>query len=333
MVQNKFKFKSKIDGLEISGLRIEPDNKSDIKGIVQLVHGMCEHKERYIEFMEYLAKAGYHCVIHDHRGHGESIKAFDDRGYMYEGGDKALVEDTHEVTLLTKDYVNQLLNDENYVNRTSNDNYVNQNSGPKQELPYILLGHSMGSLVVRCYIKKYDAEIDKLAVLGCPSKLPGMKTGLMLINVLKAIRGGHVHSKLVDNLVSGSNYEKRFAHEKLSHAWLNTDKQEVQKYLDDPFCNFTFTLNGYASLVRLTMETYSAGNYAMANKAMPVYFFSGSDDPCAISWDDLAKAMDVMKKAGYDNVQGKMYESMRHEILLEPEHMKVYKDILDFIES
>jgi len=307
--ESKYTFNSKIDGLKISVLRIEPEQKADIKGIVQLVHGMCEHKERYIEFMKYLAERGYLTVIHDHRGHGESLKKFEDRGFMYEGGYKALIEDTHEVTLDTKSYVNQ----------------------NEAHLPYILLGHSMGSLVVRCYIKKYDDEIDKLLVLGCPSKLPGMKPGLMLINTLKGVMGEHAHSKIVDNLVSGSNYEKRFASEKLSHAWLNTDKAEVKKYLEDPYCMFTFTLNGYSNLVKLTMETYSSENYSMNNRDLPVLFLSGADDPCAISQEDLNKAMDMIRNAGYTKVDGKMYENMRHEILLEPDKMKVYEDIYEFI--
>lgn len=326
IAETKFTFKSKIDGLEISALRIEPENKADIKGVVQLVHGMCEHKERYIDFMKYLAERGYICVIHDHRGHGESIKNFSEIGYMYQGGYIALVEDTHEVTMITKGYVNQKI-------KPTQDLKSTQDIKPDRELPYILLGHSMGSLVVRCYVKKYDADIDKLLVLGCPSKLPGMKPGLLLINVFKLILGGHGRSKLIDYIVSGSNFEKKFANENLSHAWLNTDKAEVQKYLDDPYCMFTFTLNGYQNLVKLTMETYSPDNYAMANKDMPVHFFSGADDPCAISWEDLNKAMDMMKNAGYTNVQGKMFENMRHEILLEPEHMKVYEEILKFIQA
>lgn len=330
-IENKYSFKSKADGLDISVLRIEPENVQQIKGIVQLVHGMCEHKERYIDFMKYLAERGYLCVIHDHRGHGESIKNFDDRGYMYEGGYKALIEDTHEVTLMTKGYVQELtqqLRSNNPENNTEN-NLANNTE--EHAMPYILLGHSMGSMVVRCYAKQYDNEIDKLAVLGCPSKLPGMVPGLALINVFKAIFGGHARSKIIDYLVSGSNYEKRFANEKLSHAWLNSDKQEVQKYLDDPYCMFNFTLNGYYNLVKLTMETYSAKNYKMANRKLLIHFFSGADDPCAISWNDLNKAMDMMKNAGYTNVTGKMYENMRHEILLEPKKMEVYEDILSFI--
>ena len=65
-------FKSEADGLEISVMALIPDKKP-YRAVVQLVHGMSEHKERYIPFMEYLTDKGYITVIHDHRGHGKSV--------------------------------------------------------------------------------------------------------------------------------------------------------------------------------------------------------------------------------------------------------------------
>ena len=66
-------FKSEADNLEISIMAVIPDKKP-YRAVVQLVHGMSEHKERYLPFMEYLAELGYVTVIHDHRGHGKSVK-------------------------------------------------------------------------------------------------------------------------------------------------------------------------------------------------------------------------------------------------------------------
>lgn len=310
-METRYNFNSKIDDLAISALRIEPDNKQDIKGIVQLVHGMCEYKERYLDFMNYLAGNGYICVIHDHRGHGESIKQNSDLGYMYEGGYKALIEDTHTLTVMTKRYAKKLTG---------------------RDLPFILLGHSMGSLVVRCYVKKYDYEIDKLLVLGCPSEQPGAKPGLAFIKLVSKLKGERSHSGIIDNLVMNSRYEKRFKSEKLKHAWLNSNPKEVERYNADPFCNFTFTLNGYVNLVKLNIETYDTTGYVMRNEKMPIKFFAGSDDPCGISKKDFVKAMRLMKQAGYENVKGKLYDGMRHEILKEPDYKTVYSDILKFIE-
>ena len=89
--------RSSYDNLGLAMLISEPSGTP--KGIVQIVHGMCEHKERYIPFMEYLSDAGYICIIHDHRGHGESVISEEDLGYMYKGGWQALVEDIHSVRM------------------------------------------------------------------------------------------------------------------------------------------------------------------------------------------------------------------------------------------
>ena len=115
-------FKSEADGLEISVMALIPDKKP-YRAVVQLVHGMSEHKERYIPFMQYLAKRGYVVVIHDHRGHGKSVKNQDDLGCTYGGGAQAMLQDIRT------------------VNRKIHAYYP--------ELPLILMGHSMGSLAVR----------------------------------------------------------------------------------------------------------------------------------------------------------------------------------------
>ena len=116
---------SEADGLDISVLAVVPD-ETPYKGILQLVHGMSEYKERYLPFMEYMAKKGYVCVIHDHRGHGKSVRSKEDLGYMYGGGADAMLQDIHTVNCLIKDHF--------------------------PGIPLILFGHSMGSLAVRAYL-------------------------------------------------------------------------------------------------------------------------------------------------------------------------------------
>ena len=309
MKAKKYTHISGTDKLELSVLRFEPDNADEIKGIVQLVHGMNEYKERYIPFMEYLTDHGFITVIHDHRGHGASVKTPDDLGYMYEGGYEAFIEDEHEITLETKAYAKELI---------------------KEPLPYILLGHSMGSMVVRCYLRKYDADIDKLVVIGCPSKKPGMKPGLALINIVTKLKGEHTVSKFISDLVMG-DYEKNFKKEEVPHMWVNSDPEKVKKYNEDPLCNYMFTLNGYKNLVKLTMLTYTDGGYVMKNPNLPIRFFSGADDPCAVSEKAFNAAMELLRKQGYTDVDGKMYPGMRHEILNESGKEMVYDDILEFI--
>ena len=303
---------SKSDDLNLSVMRIEPENPSDIKGIVQLVHGMCEYKERYRDFMQFLARNGYLTVIHDHRGHGQSIKNSDDLGYMYDSGYIGIVKDIHEITLEIKAYAKKITG--------------------QSDLPLTLLGHSMGSMAVRCYIRKFDKDIDKLCVVGCPSKVAGAKAGVMAIRLFEKIKGDHARVPLIGGLVMGG-YEKKFAKEGLPHSWVNSDPEKVRQYNADPLCNYLFTLNGFENLVKLTMLTYRDGGHNMDNPDMPICFFSGADDPCAVSPKAFQEAVDFLKKQGYTDADGKMYYGMRHEILNEPEKQKAYDDILEFINA
>ena len=309
MKKTGYTLKSEYDDLDISVLRIEPDDKNEIKGIVQLVHGMNEYKERYIPFMEYLVEHGFLTIIHDHRGHGASVKSEEDLGYMYEGGYEALLEDIHAVTLDIKSYSDKLTG---------------------KDLPFTLFGHSMGSMAVRCYIRKYDSEIDKLIVCGCPSKQAGMKAGLMLIRLFKALKGERKRDLFISSLVMGS-YEKRFKNDGVAHAWINSDLEAVSVYNNNPLNNYCFTLNGFENLVRLTMLTYKNGGYAMNNPSLPIRFYSGADDPCAVNEKAFNAAISLLASQGYTDVSGKMYPGMRHEILNEPNHQMVYDEMLEFI--
>ena len=130
-----------------------------------------------------------------------------------------------------------------------------------------------------------------------------------------------------------SSYERRFKKEKLQHAWINSDREAVEKYNNDRYCNFTFTLDGYENLVYLLQETYSKDGWQMKHKDLPIKFFSGKDDPCALSPSDFGNAIHFMKELGYTDVRGAMYKGMRHEILNEKGRKRVYQDIYDFIKN
>ena len=112
---------SAYDGLNLEVLITLPSEGETVKGIFQISHGMCEHKERYLDFMEFMSQRGFACVIHDHRGHGHSVREEKDLGYMYGGGEEAMLADLHQITAFARERW--------------------------PGLPVILFGHSMGCLL------------------------------------------------------------------------------------------------------------------------------------------------------------------------------------------
>lgn len=302
VIYSNFRLASESDGLEISVLECRPAGKYPA-GIVQLVHGMCEHKERYMPFMEYLASNGFASVIHDHRGHGESVRSDDDLGYFYEGGARAMVYDIKMVT----------------------DKVRKEFPG----LPLVLLGHSMGSMAVRSFVKRFDTSVSGLVVCGSPSYNPGLVFGKFLAAASALVLGRHHRPRLIQNIAFGA-FNKDFRHEGSHNAWVCSDPEIVRSYDRDPLCTFQFTADGFLNLFRLMEDAYSLKGWKCCSPDLPVMFISGADDPCMGTAGRFASAVEKMRKAGYRHVTSVLYPGMRHEILNEKGKMKVWADVLDF---
>ena len=302
MIEHTFTFSSFQDQLTIHCLIEIPENPC---GILQIVHGMSEHKERYLPFMEAMAKSGWICVIHDHRGHGESVKTKEDLGYFYDTTGTYLMEDVHQLTYLMKQRF--------------------------PTLPYVLFGHSMGSLLARAYTKKYDYELDGLIICGSPSKNRMAWMGNIVAKLMEKWKHAQYRSPMIQHLAFSKN-EKRF-HEESPNAWICSDHNVVKAYDDDTACGFVFTLNGFQNLFTLISNVYDEDNWKLLNKQLPIFFIAGSDDPCIVNINKFHEAVRFMEKLGYEHVSSKLYPQMRHEILNERGKEEVYEDIQAFLKS
>ena len=169
----------------------------------------------------------------------------------------------------------------------------------------------------RCFLREHDDTLDRLVLLGCPSKANGLKAGLALVKGLIAVKGDRARSETVDRIVGGS-FEKAFAGEPGPYAWTNSDPEQVRIYNEDPLCGYRFTLNGYATLIAMMILTYTEGGYARRNPELPIRFFSGADDPCAKGEKGAAEGEAFLKSAGFVRAEHKSYPGMRHEIHNEP---------------
>lgn len=307
MQKREFTLQSKYDNLALSCAEYAAEGvtQTNAKGVVQIVHGMCEYKERYEGFIDYLTQNGYIVFAHDHRGHGGSVTANENLGYFGDKKGEAIVDDAALVT----DEIRRLY----------------------PGLSVTLFGHSMGSLVVRAYIQKYEEKIDKLIVCGSPSKNSLAGFGLMLNGVISAFRGKKYRSRLMANASTGGGDDKFPGEGK--NAWLTRDKTVVEKYNADEKCNFVFSCNGFSNLLHLVKNAYKKKKYPAKHSDLPIFFMAGADDPVIGSEKKWLAAQQFLRDVGYKNVTGKSYPKMRHEILNELGKEEVYADALAFIEK
>ena len=295
-----FKIKSDYDGLILN--EIIEETKIKPVGIVQISHGMAENKERYKDFMKYLSKEGYIVVIYDHRGHGKSVLKNDDLGY-FNSNRNILVEELYQVTT----YIKKL--------------YPN--------LKITLFAHSMGSLVARMYIQKYDNMIDRLILCGAPTYNPFSRIGSLLAGILGKIKGEKYKSEFLNNLVF-KNYNKNYD---VPNSWICSNEDIVIEYNKSKYCGFIFTIDGFKMLFYMMRTVFKRNLYVVKNKTLKILLIGGMDDPVIDGKRKYDNLKQFLNSVGYINVNEKMYENMRHEILNESENIKVYKDVLKFLNS
>ena len=299
-IVNTFTVNSRSDGLPLSVITVKPEGEP--VALVQLAHGMAEHKERYIPLMTFLAEAGFACIMNDHRGHGASVRNEKDLGFFYENGDTALVDDLHQLT-------------EQF----------------RQEFPgkkLFLFGHSMGSFAVRAYAAKYGSDMDGLVVSGSPGYNAAAPVALVLIALIRLFKGEHSKSPFLEKLLNGA-FAKNFPGDS-AFLWLSANRENVAKYEADPLCGFPFTVNGYRALVKLMCAAYDKKMPIRAD--LPVLFLSGADDPCAPNRAGFDAAVENFKRRGCTRVSGKMYPGLRHEIFNELSS-EPREDLLKFLNS
>lgn len=278
------------------------------KAVIQLVHGMAEYIDRYDEFARYLVGRGFVVCAEDHVGHGGSATGPDDFGHMpLRNGKSVVVGDVHTLHRM--------------VARTFPD------------VPYVLYGHSMGSFIVRAYIARYGDELDACVLSGTGNVPANMsKMGNTLARFIASIKGDHHRSKIIDNMGAGA-YGKKIENARTPLDWLSTDPEVVDAYIADDLCGFMFTVGGYATLLDLTAEVVTPECAEKVPKDLPVFFVAGDGDPVGDMGEGVKAAAQLLRDAGVQTVDCKIYSGMRHEIHNEIGKEQVYDDIATWIEE
>lgn len=289
---------------QLKGRIYLPDGKP--KGFFHVVHGMTEYIERYDGFMRAMAEAGYITFGYDHLGHGKTAVDDSELGFVAkENGDGRLVDDVFVYG--------------NAVRKTTD-----------ADLPFILMGHSMGSFIVRLAAAKYN-RYDKLIIMGTGGPNPASGAGILVANIEKKLRGERSVSPLMYSMAFGA-YNKRFKDENDPYAWLSVDKANRERYSRDKFCTFRFTNSAMENLVRLNKESNDKAWFSAIDKEKPILLVSGTEDPVGDCGAGVTKVFDLLQKQGA-NVKMKLYEGYRHEILQDFCKNEVTADILRFVQE
>ena len=306
MRSSNFTFKSE-DDLEIFVYLWLPDGEA-LRGIVQIAHGMGEHAGRYERVARHLTAAGYGVYANDHRGHGRTAPSSDDLGHMAdEDGWSRAVRDLHA------------------INRRI--------AADHPDVPRVLLGHSMGSLMAQQYLIEYGDTVAA-AVLSGSTGDPGpmRRIGGWIARFERLRLGKRGMSGLMLLLLFG-RANKAFEPARTDFDWLSRDRHEVAAYIADPLCGFVLTVQSLIDMLDALGRIYTPEMLARVPNELPLLIFSGEEDPIHDGGRGLDKLVAGYEAAGLGRVTRRIYERGRHEMFNETNRDKVVSDLVAWLEG
>ena len=296
------------------------------KAVLQIIHGMCEYKERYESFAEYLCGQGFTVVMHDQLGHGDTARSKEEFGLFTKkprdpGPKDVLLADIHSLRVMM------------------------QQKYP--DIPYFILGHSMGSYELRTYISRYEngrmaAEKPPFepltgAVIMGTGYVPPLTTmgGLTLLRLIAARKGWAYRSRFIRKIATGGGPYKRYDTygKDPERSWLCKDMEIVKAYYANPKSHFIFTLNGYEGLLGFVLESCQKKNIRKIPDALHLLLVSGSEDPVGDMGKGVRTLYTLLRKAGHSHVSLRLFAGDRHEILNEEDRAEVYQFILHWMQA
>lgn len=275
--------------------------------VVQILHGMAEHMERYDEFARFLAEQGILVVGNDHLGHGKTVSENDGvYGYFCEQDPATVVvRDVHRLKKIIQE----------------------ENLG----VPYILMGHSMGSFMVRDYLTRYGTGIDGAIILSTGDNSNAMLSLGKFLAGMEGLIHKQTHKSGFLNAIVFGSYLKRIPEKRTTIDWFTNDTDVIDKYLEDKQCGFTFTINGFKTVFELSKRCNDKKALNKIPKKLPVLIAAGTEDPVGNYGVAPQKVYDTYLNLDMTKVQLKMYKGARHELINETNRESICKDLLNWI--
>jgi len=276
------------------------------KAIIQIVHGIAEHINRYDDFMLFLAEHGYVVCGEDHLGHGKSFTEQGDMGFFADrNGWDRVVDDIHTLRgKMVAEY---------------------------PDTPFILFGHSMGSFLTRTFLIRYPKEYFGAIISGTGQQSPVLvATGKTIAELIVKFKGPRADGTQLND-IAFSSYNDKIDNKRTDFDWLSRDNAQVDRYIEDPLCGFVAKASLYWDMMTGIQFISSAKNAAAMNKNAPIYFMSGACDPVGDYGKGVDKAYTMFCKVGMKDVFLRLYPGGRHEMLNETNRADVYNDILKWL--
>ncbi len=282
----------------------EPERET--KAILQISHGMVEYIVRYDDFAKHLNQQGILVIGNDHLGHGQSVLDESEFGYFGKEKGSAVVDDLYEVT-----------------------KYAKKQYG--ENIPYFLMGHSMGSFMARRYLMTYGEKITGAIISGTGYKAaPVLVAALFFTAVIKLFHGERYRSPFLKWLAFHT-YNRKIADVKTENDWLTRDAAVVAAYNENPYCKFSFTVNGYETLSDTIKYIQKQSNWEKTPKQLPILMIAGEEDPVGSYGKDVKKVYKKYQQLGCNHIELKLYQDDRHELVNELDREVVYADISQWI--
>lgn len=300
------------DGYELSVNRWQPDTEEEIKGVIQLHHGLAEHSLRYDRFGSVLAENGWVLNAYDMRGHGRSAENAEKNGTGIfgkladkKGFDRAVLD--------LKAVIDNLKND-------------------FPEKKTILMGHSFGSFVSQGFIEEFGSKIDACILCGTAGPRPVLIAfGSFFAHLIAFFAGKNSIVPLLDKLSFGS-YNARIPNPRTKNDWLSANELNVDMYQMDNWCGFPLTTSFFCSMTEGLNKIHKNKNIKKIPSNLPVFFIWGSEDPVGSYGDSIKKLIEIYKSNGI-KVDFIEYPGDRHEILNENDKENVENDIIAWVEK
>lgn len=289
------------DGVELYVHHFAPDSPSDVRGVLQILHGMGEHGARYERLARDLCADGFAVYAADCRGHGLSAESHAELGHFADrDGWQKIVADVQSLSARI--------------------------SASHPGRPHVLFGHSMGSFIALDCLTQFGDGLRAAVLSGsAPSAGP---LGWVLRAVANAERlrlGARGRSALLRWALFG-RFNAAFEPAETPFDWLSRDRAEVARYVADPLCGFVLTAGGFTDLAAALGRIYRRALLARIPHALPLYLMAGEVDPVA-GRAGVTRLAEELRAAGLERVDVRIYPGDRHELLNEIDREQVSDDL------